>query len=213
MSKLRMTSASHYTPQLLLAIILCFASGAAPACTRTGGRNYFPLTDGAQWKYAGHFLSSTGEKYPVRATIHVEGTTLIRGQRYYKHVTTSDFKDFPNAPGTQEQVRYYRVESTGTYFLPGNDLDGAERLAMPSPVPVGERWLSGSVEVTAERVGRIEVGGHKYEDCLKLTYMQPGGPRSNEEYYAPGVGLIKFVYINTTPPQSTVVLTLETYRL
>jgi hypothetical protein len=176
-------------------------------------KDYFPLADGAHWEYTGRFFASTGAQYPGHSTIRIEGTTLIRGRRYYKHVTSADFTGVPNAPMNLEQVRYYRADSGGIYFLPGNDLDGAERLAMPLPVPVGERWLSGAVEVTAERAGTIEVGGRKYDDCLKLTYRQPGSPRTNEEYYAPGVGLVKFVYINTTPPQSTVDWTLESYHL
>jgi hypothetical protein len=193
-------------------LVLCLVLATNPACAQAG-KNYLPLADGAQWEYTGRFLASTGGKYPGRATIRIEGTTLIRGRRYYKHITSSDFAGVPNAPTNLEQVRYYRAEAEGIYFLPGNDLDGAERLAMPLPVPVGERWLSGAVEVTAERASTIEIGGHKYGDCLKLTYRQPGSPRTNEEYYAPGVGLVKFVYINTTPPQSTVEWTLESYHL
>lgn len=166
---------------------------------------------GARWEYGGRFLPSTGGEYPARATIRIDGTTLIRGRRYYKHVTSGDFTDTPNAPLNLENVRYYRAEAGGIYFLPSNDTDGAERLAIPLPIPVGKRWLSGSVEVTAEHAGTVEAGGRKYADCLKLTYRQPGVPRTNEEYYAPGVGLVKFVYINTTPPQSTIELTLQSY--
>jgi hypothetical protein len=119
----------------------------------------------------------------------------------------------PDAPTKFEQVRYYRAEVAGIYFLPGDDLDGAERVAIPLPVLIGDRWLSGSVEVTAKAATKIEAGTRKYDDCLKLTYRQPSNPRTNEEYYAPGVGLVKFVYINTTPPQSTIELSLEKYRL
>lgn len=192
---------------------LCCLLIVAPACASPHSANYFPLQDGAKWEYTGLFFASTGEKYPARATIYIEGTTLIRGRRYYKYITSSNFLGAPNAPAKLEDVRYYRAEADGIYYLPGNDLDGAERLAMPVPVPVGARWLNGQVEVAAERAGTIEVGGRKYNDCLKLTYRQPGNPRTNEEYYAPGVGLIKFVYINTTPPRSTVELTLEKYHL
>lgn len=184
-----------------------------PACAQSRGVDYFPLSDDAKWEYAGRFLTAAGSQHAVRATIRIEGTTLIRGRRYYKQVTSGDFAGAPDAPTKLEQVRYYRAEAGGIYFLPDNDLDGVERLAMPLPVPVGERWLRGGVEITAEHAGTIEVGGHKYDDCLKLTYRQPGFPRTNEEYYAPSVGLIKFIYINTTPPQSTVELTLEKYHL
>lgn len=209
----RLTYMLYYTSEWLFAFGLCLVLAFLSACAQTGGKNYFPLADDAKWEYTGRFLTSTGEQYPARATIHIEGTTLIRGRRYYKQVTSGDFTGVPNAPTKLEQVRYYRAETGGTYFLPGNDLDGAERLAMPLPVPAGERWLSGAVEVTAESAGTIEIGGRKYSDCIKLTYRQPSVPRTNEEYYAPGVGLVKFVYINTTAPQSTIELILENYHL
>lgn len=213
MSHLSLASRLHYASGWLFAFGLCLVLTITSACAQTNGKNYFPLADGAKWEYTGIFLPSTGGKYPARATIHIEGTTLIRGQRYYKYVTFGDFSGVPNAPtATPKQVRYYRAEAGGIYFLPDNDLDGAERLAMPVPTSSGERWLNGTVEVTAERAGTIEVGGRKYDNCLKLTYRQLGGPRSNEEYYAPGVGLVKFVYINTTPPQSTIELMLESYQ-
>lgn len=210
MSHLSLASRLHYTS---FAFGLCLVLITTSACAQASGKPYFPLADGAKWEYIGRFLPSTGGQYPARATIHIEGTTLIRGQRYYKYVTSGDFSGTPNAPAKLEQVRYYRAETNGIYFLPSNDVDGAERLAMPLPTSSGARWLTGAVEVTAERLDTIEVSGHKYDDCLKLTYRQPGIPRTNEEYYAPGVGLVKFVYINTTPPQSTIELMLESYHL
>lgn len=209
----RLPSRSHYKSEWLFAFGLYLVLAATSACAQTGGKNYFPLADSARWEYVGHYLPSAGGQYPARASISIGGTTLIRGQRYYKQITSGDFTGAPNATTKLEQVRYYRAEARGVYYLPENDLDGPERLAMPLPVPIEERWLNGAVEVTAERAGTVEAGGHKYENCLKLTYRQPGIPRTNEEYYAPGVGLIKFVYINTTPPQSTIELTLEKYHL
>jgi hypothetical protein len=213
MPSLGLAAAPHYTLRGVLALIICVACAPVSACAQVGGGNYFPLADGARWEYTGRFLPSAGGQYPARATIRIEGTTLIRGRRYYKYITSGDFSGAPDAPTKLEDVRYYRAETGGIHYLPGNDQDGAERLAMPLPVPTKDRWLNGAVEVTAERVGTIEVGGRKYEDCLKLTYRQPGSPRTNEEYYAPGVGLIKFVYVNTTPPQSTIEFTLEKYHL
>ena len=204
---------SYYTLHRLCIFALCFMLTAISACAQAGGKDYFPLADGAQWEYTGRFLPSTGGQYRARAAIRIEGTTLIRGRRYFKYVISGNFTGAPNAPRKLEQVRYYRAEAGSIYFLPGNDLDGTERLSMPLPIPVGEQWFSGAVEVTAERVGTVEAGGHKYADCLKLTYRQPGVQRTNEEYLAPSVGLVKFVYINTTPPQSTIELTLDSYHL
>jgi|SRR5947209_2694134 len=208
-----LTATSNYTSQRLLALALCFALGTNLSCAQANGQNYFPLIDGAKWKYTGRFLSANGGQYPIHSTIHIDGVTLIHGRRYYKYVISGDFTGVPNMPPQIEQVRYYRAESSGIYFLPGNELDGAEKLSMPLPMPIDERWLSGTAEVTAERDGTIEAGGHRYTDCIKLTYKEPDGRRSTEDYYAPGIGLVKSVYTNTTPPQSTVELILESYHL
>lgn len=205
-------SAPYYTPQGLCALTLCLVLATIPACAQAGGKNYFPLSDGAKWEYAGRFLPSTGGQYSARATILIDGTTLIRGRRYYKYAT-SFTTDAPNAPMKLEHVRYYRIEAGGVYFLPGNDLSGEERLAMPLPIPIKQRWLSATIEVIAERAGTVEAGGRKYADCLKLTYREPSERRTTEDYLAPGIGIIKSVYTNTTPPQSTVKLTLESYHL
>jgi len=209
----RLKSARHYTLYRFCALILCFVLAAASACAQAGAKNYFPLSDGARWEYAGRFFASTGAQYPGRAIIHIEGITLIRGRRYFKYVTSSSYPNVPNAPMNREFVRYYRVEAGGIYFLLGDEPDGAERLGMPLPLRAGERWLSGAVEVTAESAGTVEAGGKKYADCLNLTSPHEGDPRTNEDYYAPGVGLVKSVYINKTPPESRSELTLESYRL
>jgi hypothetical protein len=212
MPRLPLTSVLHYTSEWWFAFGLCLVLTTTCTCAHDRGKNYFPLSDGAKWEYAGRFLPSTGGQYPARATIRIDGTTLIRGRRYYKYAT-SFTTDAPNVPMKLEHVRYYRVETGGIYFLPGNDLSGEERLAMPLPIPVRQRWLSATIEVIAERAGTVEAGGRKYADCLKLTYREPDGGRTTEDYLAPGVGIIKSVYINTTPPQSTIEMTLESYHL
>ena len=185
---------------------------ATSACARSVWHDYFPLSDGSRWEYAGTFFSSTGQQYKGSATITVQGTTLIRGRRYFKYVTSSSFPGVPNAPTGQEFVRYYRVESGGVYYLPGDEAEGEERLGMPLPLRAGDRWLSGQVEVTAESAGVIEAGGKRYADCLKLTYRHEGDPHTNEDYYAPGVGLVRSVFTNKTPPESRSELTLVGYH-
>jgi hypothetical protein len=210
MPSLRLKSASHYTLRRLCILTLCFPLVTTSACARVAGKDYFPLSDGARWEYTGRFLPSSGGQYPARVTIRIDGTTLIHGRHYFKYVTSS-VTDAPHIPKL-EQVRYFRVEAAAIYFLQGDDLESKEQFGMPIPIPIGERWLSGTSEVMAERAGTVEAGGHKYADCLKLTYREPDGKRTTEEYLAPGVGMVKTVYTNTTPPRSTMELTLESYH-
>jgi hypothetical protein len=193
--------------------LLCYALSFMSACAQAGGKNYFPLADGARWEYEGRSSSSAGgREISIRATAKVDGETLIRGKRYFKHVLTSDFSGVPEIGKVVESVRYYRIADDGIYFRLGNDPDRPELLEMPSPIPVGTKWLSGTTEVHAERVGTINIGGREYRDCLKLISKSPDGARSTENYLAPNVGIIKVVYVNNTEPKSTVEFTLEKYE-
>jgi hypothetical protein len=150
----------------------------------------------------------------VRGTIHIDGETLINGKQYFKVVITTDLSGIPGAaPKQLEEVRYYRTAQDGIYFLPGQDIERPELLEMPLPIPIGVKWLSGATEVRAERAGTVKVGDREYNNCLKLTYKQSDGVRTTENYLAPGVGIIKTVYMNTTEPKSSIELTLEKYYL
>ena len=178
----------------------------------TNGKNYFPLADGAKWEYTGHASSTSGKQLSFRAATRVDGETLINGKRYFKVVITSDSSGTPEGGKRIEAVRYYRVADDGIYVRPGTDPDRPELLEMPLPIPIGTKWLSGSTEVQAERVGTIKVGDREYRDCLKLTLRQSDGLRTTENYLAPDVGTIKSVYVNNTEPKSTVELTLKQYK-
>jgi hypothetical protein len=188
--------------------VLAFSS----ACTQANGKNYFPLADGAKWEYVGHASSANGKQLSFHAATRVDGETLINGKRYFKLVITSDSSGTLEGGKGIEAVRYYRVAEDGIYVRPGNDPDRPELLEMPLPIPIGTKWLTGSTEVQAERVGTIKVGNREYRNCLKLTFRHSDGVRVTENYLAPDVGIIKSVAVNNTEPKSTVELTLEKYE-
>jgi hypothetical protein len=206
----RLKAKPHYTS--LFAFGLSFILTATTACAQAGGKNYFPLADGAKWVYKGRFSSASGREFSVGATARVDGETLINSKRYFKFVTISDFSGVPEINKRVEDVRYYRPAEDGIYFRPGNALDKPDLLELPLPIPIGIKWLSGTTEVQAERAGTVHVGGHDYADCLKVTFRVADGARSTENYYAPGVGVIKIVYVNTTEPKSVIELMLEKHE-
>lgn len=179
-------------------------------CAQTDGRKYFPLTDGARWEYAGRYSSADGKEFAARAAARVDGQTLIGGKRYFKFVLTSDFSGMPGGRRI-EDVRYYRYGDDGLYFRLGNDSEKPDLLEMPSPVPFGAKWLSGTTEAQAERAGTVKVRGGEYKDCLKVTFRVDAARRT-ENYYAPGVGIVKVVYVNATEPKSVIELMLERYE-
>lgn len=208
----RPVAAPHYTPQRLFTFALCLLLAAVPACARPGGKDYFPLAKRARWEYAGRLFTPKGQ-FDIPAVIHIDGETIIRGKRYFKYVIESDFSSMTKSPRRTEEVRYYRKAEDGIYFLPAKDIDGSERLEMPLPVPVGVSWLSGASEVRAERAGTLKVGEREYEDCLKLTYTGTGSMNRVEYYLAPGVGMVKSVYLDVIGPGSSLELTLRKYEL
>jgi hypothetical protein len=199
-------------PNKIPILALCYVLTLVSGCAGADGKNYFPLADGARWDYVGTVSSTArGRQISIRATARVDGETLIQGKRYFKHVLTSEFSGAPEGNKETEQVRYYRVADDGIYFRSGNNPEGPELLEMPLPIPVGTKWLSGTVEVQAEPAGTITVEGHEYRDCLKITYRQQGASGSLENYLAPGVGLIKARDVDETEPKMTVELTLKRY--
>jgi hypothetical protein len=205
-------SAPHYRAKLLIALSIFLLLPITPACARSGSKDYFPLADGAKWEYAGRLYSPKGQ-FDIPAVIHIDGETIIRGKRYFKYVIESDFSSMTKAPRRTEEVRYYRKAEDGIYFLPAKDIDGSERLEMPLPVPVSVSWLSGASEVRAERAGTLKLGEREYEDCLKLTYTGTGSMNRVEYYLAPGVGMVKSVYLDVIGPGSSLELTLRKYEL
>lgn len=205
-------TAIGYMLRALSAFTVCCLLSTSPACASARGTNYFPLSDGSKWEYEGRFLSANGREFSIHATARVDGETLIEGKKYFKFVVTSDFSGVPEIDRRLEEVRYYRYGEGGLYFRRGDDTDKADRLELPLPVSAGVRWLSGTIEVQAERAGTVRVGGHEYRDCLKVIYREANGARSTENYYAPGVGVVKTVYVNTTKPKSVIELTLEKYE-
>jgi hypothetical protein len=212
MTNLCLTSIVLLQPNKICVLTLSCALTFVAACSEISGKKYFPLADGAKWEYIGHtsFANNNQIRFPV--TARVNGETLIDGKRYFKHVLTSDFSGVPEIGKMREYVRYYRVAEDGIYFRSGSNPNGPELLEMPLPIPINTKWFSGNTEVQAEHVGTIQIGDRQYRDCLKVTFRQLGNVHILENYLAPDVGVIKFLDVNTSEPQSTLEVTLEKYE-
>jgi hypothetical protein len=204
--------APHYTPQRLCALALCLAVAATPTYAQQGGKDYFPLAVGSQWSYKGSFSSEGSKPVDLQGVARVRGKALIRGKEYYKYVITSDFSHISGSRGPFEDVRYYRVDRGGIFILSGKDGDGPELLELPIPLRGGLKWSSGTAEARAKRAGKIRLGRRTYSGCIKVTYRAADGARSTEYYLAPGVGVIKAVYKDSTAPASVMEMTLEAYK-
>ena len=144
----------------------------------------------------------------VQAKARVEGKTLIHGKEYSKYVITAEFSGLTKTSKVSEDVRYYRMAPDGLRFLSGKNPDGEERLEIAMPIRIGIRWLSGTNEAWAERVGTIRAGTREYTDCLKITYKSADGARRLEYYLAPGVGMVRAVDVDNSEPQTVMDITL-----
>lgn len=212
MPNLRLVLAPHYTPQRLCVLALYLAVAATPAHAQRGGRDYFPLAVGSQWSYGGRFSPAGAKPLTLRGTARVSGKVLIRGKEYYRYTITSNFSEVLKARRPFEDVRYYRVGRGGIFILSGKDDDGPELLELPIPLRSGLKWSSGTAKAQVERAGKIRLGRRTYSGCLKVTFRAADGARSTEYYLAPGVGVIKAVYRDSTKPASLMEMTLEAYK-
>jgi hypothetical protein len=208
----RTISTPHYRAKLLCALSIFLLLLTTPACAQSVGKDYFPLSDGARWEYTGRLSTPKGQ-FNIPASIHIDGETIIRGRHYFKYVIESDLSAMMKAPRQTQEVRYYRTAADGIYFLPGKDTEGEELLEMPLPAPTGARWLSGTSEVRAESAGTVSAGGREYADCLKITYSGADGVKRTEYELAPGVGIVRGVYVDVVGPGTSLELTLANYRL
>jgi hypothetical protein len=212
MPSLRLVLAPHYTLQRLCVFALYLVVVATPAYAQRGGNDYFPLAVGSQWRYRGRFSSDGSKPVPLQGAARVSGKALIQGKEYYKYVITSNFSQVSRAPGPFEDVRYYRVSRGGIFIISGKNSEGSEFLEMPLPLRAGSRWSSGAAEARAESAGTVKIGGRSYYDCLKVSFKAADGARSTEYYLAPGVGVIKGIYKDSTAPESVMEMTLEAYK-
>lgn len=208
----RLASVLHYTPHKFCIFALYFVIAAIPTYVQATGKNYFPLAIGSQWNYRGRFSSEGSKPVDLQGAARVSSKALIQGKEYYKYVITSNFSKVFKAPGPFEDVRYYRVGRGGIFIISGKNSEGLELLELPLPLRAGSRWSSGAAEARAESAGTVKIGGRSYYDCLKVSFKAADGARSTEYYLAPGVGVIKGVYKDSTAPASVMEMTLEAYK-
>lgn len=208
----RLASAPHYTPHKFCIFALYLVVAAIPACAQVEGKDYFPLAVGSEWSYKGRFSSEGSKPVALRGAARVSGKALIRGKEYYRYTITSKFSEVSKAHRPFEDVRYYRVDRGSVFILSGNDGDGPELLEIPFPLRGGLKWSSGTAEALAEHAGTMKLGGRTYSSCMKITYRAPDGARRTEYYLAPGVGVIRAIYMDSTAPESVLELTLEEYK-
>jgi hypothetical protein len=169
---------------------------------------WFPLPPGARWRYA---LTQEGERGTVVMTV-LPGTREVAGIAatvVERRTTAEDGSVLEEASAFYAQDRDGNVWHLGdetTYVAGGPDgrgsweagAGGAEAgLAMPAVPRVGDGYAvedaPGRAQDRAEVLsvdGTATVGGRRYRQVVRLEVTSPLEPGAEEQYYAPGVGLV-----------------------
>jgi hypothetical protein len=164
------------------------SGGAGADAAKPHGASYMPLEQGHRLEY--RLTNSDGTK--VGVTQVVDGDLEVNGLHYAIVLTTFSDGLIVDDP------MYYREGASGTYtYDPGTS---REILILPSPVRPDTEWTERSERwVTRHRTtagADVEAEGCTYHDCLEVETESrgPRGKQSNSTcWYAPGIGMVKFV--------------------
>ena len=187
---------THSAEYLSLGLAVCVAASLGlPLKAQTFDSNsatinnrYYPLKVGAKFTYAG-FGVNQGETSVSKATSVelMDGVNCIK----VENTTTWGWSHEWFAQDTAGNV--WRLREYGEDYLPlPNVPDEEDYLIMPAAPQVGafySLWILDYRVVSTSAA--VTVPAKKYTNCLHLQCVDEGWP-DEQEFYAPGVGSIKF---------------------
>lgn len=195
---------------------------AGPACAgEPAGAEYYPLREGMQWVYAyRNVVTVSGRNARTnvtegRITLRVAGTVTTNGFAYVRTVA-----DFDGLFGMSPQATLLRRADDGVRIA--NHVRGelVDTLLLALPIEAGRSWdyvdgVAGTRRV--ESIEQREFGGRWYDRCVKVVrdYTDPETQNrfSSENYYAPGIGEVRFVFRQQVGVGSSVTeTTLESFQ-
>ncbi|MBW7909212.1 MAG: hypothetical protein H3C50_09925 [Kiritimatiellae bacterium] len=165
------------------------------------GAEYYPLKPGTKWVYDYHnemfsnnpkFVYSNATTGKMRARVVGEETT--NGVAYI--VMETSYENVFNMP---PQRTLFRYADDGVHMAMTIRDEFVDTRLIAFPPSAGASWdyfdgVAGQRRIAS--VETVEAGGKRYENCLKIVrdFKDPVKQKTltHEDYYAPGVGLIKF---------------------
>lgn len=150
----------------------------------SGGREYFPNTNGYAWHYQVYSYFSP-ESYPIAMIF--DGTTTvgsltvqIQREEYYPPATYLTIEALV-------MVDDNTVSTYGTISFPTTEAF----VLLNFPLTIGKTWLfTGTHEATVMTRESVTVPAGTFSDCLKVRYI-PSNRQTTDYWYARDVGLIK----------------------
>lgn len=174
-----------------------------------GGSPLPELRVGDTWEYAyRNRMIYAGP--PVGMTNETNGRMVMKllervttnGATYFKGLT-----EYHGIFGIPPQEIHVRVDAQGYYTATEIRGDWVESRALAFPADAGSRWTYFDGESGWRTIaGRetIEYDGHRYEQCVRVDrgFDDPEKARqfTQTEWYAPGVGLARYHFLQVLGP-------------
>jgi hypothetical protein len=186
----------------LLAVCSAFvssapAAGADPPVVVQGSR-YMPLQLGREMRYQVTVSPPLGKPREATATNKMAEQVVLKDKTYFKVTTT-----ITGVPFMPDTLIYYRHAPAGVYQVLEGDEKSPEWLYLPAKIKIGDQWgaetPSGNYQFTAAAFEDVETPGRSYPKCLKLkvTMKKTLVTNTEEQWLAPGVGVVKQTDSNT----------------
>jgi hypothetical protein len=156
------------------------------------GTQYMPLELGREMRYHVTVTPPLGKARKATATNKASEQVVLQGKTYFKVTTT-----ITGVPFMPDTFIYYRKAPDGVYQILEGDEKSPEWLYLPAKIKIGDRWgaetPSGDYQFTAEKLEDVETPTGKYANCLKLkvTMKKTLVTNTQEQWLAPGIGVVK----------------------
>jgi len=192
---------------VVFVLVVGFAGGclAARAAKRASPAlaDYFPAGMGSVWDFEGHgneyasYVRTVVHRSGEKAQIEVNNGGTVTGEVY--RITAGEIR---------------RVYFTGEFYTRESLMDAKENrqeIVLKTPLSPGQKWENSNTTKTIEQVAlEVTVPAGTFKQVVKVVSVQKGSTWRGYEYYAPGVGLIKYEYTDGTDTISSL---LKSYKL
>jgi len=163
---------------------------------------YFPAILGSVWDFEGHgneyasYIRTVVHRAGEKAQIEVNNGGTVTGEVYRIGAT---------------EIR--QVYFTGEFYTRESLLDAKENrqdIVLKAPMVPGQKWVASQATKTIEQVGlEVTVPAGTFKQVIKVLSVQQGSTWRGYEYFAPGVGPIKYEYTDGTDTISSL---LKSYK-
>lgn len=156
----------------------------------TGGREYFPNTDGYIWNYRS---TQTGTTEIGLVKYSFNGTTTVGGLTVQKYKGEAFLGTLANTSESLMRVTDTDVKTYGSTTSPTTEATNY----FIFPLKIGNKWLiSGTNEATVVAQENVSVPAGTYINCFKIRY--PYGSSYTDMWLAKNVGIVKLLSYSTT---------------